>query len=220
MENFDADWFVRIVPRDEDEMEATLGRLFGQPVTPAGRGDVLRLQLIEADLLAVRAHMAALTAEAAALRVWAVEAEARAAAHASAADGSSPLPSSPPQPHTLPAVAKPARRLQEEVETVLRTLLPGVRLLRDVIIAACGEYRERGALYRAMRELVEWSDRLPPAWKRLPGMANWWERHVSTGDDDAGRAYPRRDGSGRGWEVLLSHKGQQDRDIAWLRRLA
>lgn len=101
---------------------------------------------------------------------------------------------------------------------MLHVLLPGIRLLRDSLIVASVEFRDRSGFCRALRELAQAGARLPPAWKKLRGAQQWWERHVSSGEDDAGRAYARALPGGAGWEVLLSDKGSQDRDLAWLRK--
>jgi hypothetical protein len=77
-----------------------------------------------------------------------------------------------------------------------------------------GEFADRGGLYRSLIELD--SGALGRAWKKLHGAPGWWERHVSNGQDDSGRIYARR-GEGS-WEVLISHKSQQARDITWLER--
>jgi hypothetical protein len=92
------------------------------------------------------------------------------------------------------------------------------RLLRDSLTVASVEFRDRTAFYRALRELAEGGARLPPAWKKVRGAEEWWERHVSTGEDDSGRAYARALPGGAGWDVLLSDKGSQDRDMVWLRK--
>jgi hypothetical protein len=46
----------------------------------------------------------------------------------------------------------------------------------------------------------------------------WWERHLSDGQDDAGRIYVRFSSTDRVWDVLISHKSGQTRDISWLSR--
>jgi hypothetical protein len=58
----------------------------------------------------------------------------------------------------------------------------------------------------------------PDGWKALRGTERWWERHVSTGQDDSGRAYARFDPIRRRWELLLGWKADQTRDIGWLKR--
>lgn len=45
----------------------------------------------------------------------------------------------------------------------------------------------RRALYRGLAELQIVNGRLPPTWKKLKGLDAWWERHMSDGQDDAGR---------------------------------
>lgn len=73
---------------------------------------------------------------------------------------------------------------------------------------------DRRGLYRAIVELR--SDTLARGWKRIHGAPGWWERHVSNGQDDSGRMYARP--AKQSWELLVSHKSQQARDISWLKR--
>lgn len=101
---------------------------------------------------------------------------------------------------------------------VLETLLPGMRLMRDSLIVIAAEFSNRRALYRGLAELQIVSGRLPSTWKKLKGLGAWWERHMSDGKDDAGRVYARLGDSGHTWDVLISHKSEQARDIAWLSR--
>jgi hypothetical protein len=112
----------------------------------------------------------------------------------------------------------PPGKLQNEIEVVLETLLPGVRLIRDSLIVIAAEFLNRRALYRGLAELRIVNGRLPPTWKKLKGLDAWWERHMSDGQDDAGRVYARLGSSDRVWDVLISHKSEQARDIAWLAR--
>ena len=77
-----------------------------------------------------------------------------------------------------------------------------------------GEFADRRGLYRALIELG--SDALGRPWKKMHAALGWWERHVSNGQDDSGRLYVRR--AAGHWEVLVSHKSQQTRDLAWLAR--
>ncbi|MCX7307144.1 MAG: hypothetical protein NTZ72_04015, partial [Afipia sp.] len=109
-------------------------------------------------------------------------------------------------------------KLKDEIHVVLTTLVPRLTLLRDSKDVISAEFANRKSLYRGLAELYEFADRLPSSWKKLQGLDQWWERHVSTGQDDAGRAYARRSKVERGWEVLISHKGEQTRDILWLER--
>jgi hypothetical protein len=93
-----------------------------------------------------------------------------------------------------------------------------VRLMRDSLIVIAAEFSNRRALYRALAELRTINGRFPPTWKKLKGLDDWWERHTSDGQDDAGRVYARLGPSERIWDVLISHKSEQSRDIAWLAR--
>jgi hypothetical protein len=123
----------------------------------------------------------------------------------------------------VPPRAAPTRsaaiRLQEELTAALTTLRPDIILLRDSIQVAVGEFASRGAFYKMLQELPVTGGR-PDGWKALRGAERWWERHVSTGQDDSGRAYARFDPAARQWEVLLGWKGEQPRDIDWLKRKA
>jgi hypothetical protein len=112
----------------------------------------------------------------------------------------------------------PAPKLKNEVETVLASLLSRIELVRDSLMFVSLEMSDRGPLYRALAELNFGQDRMPPAWKKVQGANGWWERHVSSGHDDAGRVYARLDPSTRRWQALVSHKGDQPRDMHWLAR--
>jgi len=100
----------------------------------------------------------------------------------------------------------------------LITALRDVPLVRDSVIVIAAEFSNRRALYRGLVELRSVNGRLPPTWKKLKGLDDWWERHISDGQDDAGRVYARLANSERVWDVLISHKSEQSRDIAWLAR--
>jgi hypothetical protein len=123
----------------------------------------------------------------------------------------------------VPTRAAPMRpatvRLGEELGAALAALRPGVSLIRDSLQVAVGEFASRGAFYRLLQELPISGGR-PEGWKALRGAERWWERHVSTGQDDSGRAYARFDPVSRQWDLLLGWKGEQARDIDWLTRRA
>ena len=97
-------------------------------------------------------------------------------------------------------------KIRDEIEVVLATLLPEVRLMRDSLNVISAEFSNRRALYRGLAELRTVAGRLPPTWKKLKGLDLWWERHMSDGQDDAGRVYARN--SDRVWDVLVSHKSR------------
>lgn len=125
------------------------------------------------------------------------------------------------QLNAVPARTIPTRtvtiRLKEEIAGVLKALRPDIILMRDSLQVAVGEFHSRGAFYRLLQELPSAGGR-PDGWKALRGAERWWERHISTGQDDSGRAYARFDAESRKWEVLLGWKSEQQRDIEWLRR--
>ena len=112
-------------------------------------------------------------------------------------------------------VAPPAK-LQDEVKHVFQVFLSRIKLVRDSLSFITAEMLTRTHLYRALLELNSGVDRMPPNWKKLRGVANCWERHVSTGQDDAGRIYARYEPGDQEWLVLVSHKGDQTRDLAWI----
>ena len=51
----------------------------------------------------------------------------------------------------------------------------------------------------------------------MQGAAGWWERHVSDGQANTGRLYALYVGEAQLWDVLISDKAEQPRDMAWLR---
>jgi hypothetical protein len=117
-------------------------------------------------------------------------------------------------PPARPEPNRAAGRLQDEIATLLASLRPDLRFLRESVTVLTGEFADRRGLYRALIELG--SDALGRPWKKMHAALGWWERHVSNGQDDSGRLYVRR--AAGHWEVLVSHKSQQTRDLAWLAR--
>jgi hypothetical protein len=117
-------------------------------------------------------------------------------------------------PPARPEQNRAAGRLQDEIATLLASLRPDLQFLRESVTVLTGEFADRRGLYRALIELG--SDALGRAWKKMHAAPGWWERHVSNGQDDSGRLYVRR--AAGHWEVLVSHKSQQTRDLAWLAR--
>lgn len=112
-----------------------------------------------------------------------------------------------------------ARNVSDEIGVVLSALLPRIRLLRDSLDTACVEFSDRSALYRVLSELQACEGAAPQRWKTVQGAEGWIEHSkVSNGTDSQGRVYARLDRSDRRWDVLVSHKSAQDRDIAWITR--
>jgi hypothetical protein len=113
-----------------------------------------------------------------------------------------------------PDSARPFGRFQDEAAVLLTSLRPDLQFLRDSMTVIIGEFADRRAFYRVLLELS--SHALPRSWKKIHGAAGWWERHCSNGQDDSGRIYVRQ--LCERWQILVSHKTQQARDIAWLTR--
>lgn len=236
VDGLEADWFIRITkPKNELKSLSMLlaDVLAGQAAgvhsqEPLGE---YRARLITGELASAKAREAALRAEVTRLKLelassgqtqaeldelkTAIEIErglrqeADLAAFVAAQLANEPRVDRP--------VAPPAKLLNE-IELVLETLLPSVRLIRDSVIVIAAEFSSRRALYRGLADLQVLNGRLPPTWKKLKGLDDWWERHMSNGQDDAGRVYARLGQSDRIWDVLVSHKSEQTRDIAWLAR--
>jgi hypothetical protein len=232
------DWFVRFAKRsdlmDTESLRSELAKILGLPKANSAAVEhssaETRSRLIAAELLAAKAREAGLRAEIARLRSNSAigedlkikaellrealdeERRLREAAEFAVAEATSvQIPSPPPR-------AIPSPKLSDEIQMIVGVLLPRTNLLRDSLTVVATEFANRRALYRALAELQGHYDRLPSSWKKLQGLDSWWERHVSNGQDDAGRAYARRIASEQKWDVLISHKGEQIRDLAWLAR--
>ncbi|CAO3424926.1 hypothetical protein [Azospirillum doebereinerae] len=236
-----ADWFVRFQTQPAarqslaDHIRTLLDGLLQPAEAPASMAE-LRLRLMEGELAQAKAAAASLKAEVARLRLALAEqaaastqddggevadrlraelddlqkALAEEAKHRIAAEA---LALEVPHPPRLLA----AGRLKDEVAAVFAGLLPRIRLLRSSLDVAAVEFSDRRFLYGALAELANGANGTSPNWKKVKGADRWWERHISNGQDDTGRIYARLDAEGRDWEVLVSHKSEQPRDIIWLR---
>lgn len=242
VDGFDADWFVRFeIPPGDQDVDARLEQILNLAPVAAPTEAALSIRVLETEIATLYAREAALRAEIGRLGATAREANSRGAnvdavraeldqerALRQAAEArveastrattDAPMPSREVPVQTAPPRLPPRRALLSEIETVVDTLLPRTSLLRDSMTIASAEFRARTGLYRALSELNQTTTQLPPNWKRVRGADDWWERHVSTGEDDSGRLYARFSSISQRWEVLLSHKSEQDRDILWLRR--
>ncbi|WP_316205341.1 hypothetical protein [Bradyrhizobium sp. SZCCHNS3004] len=236
VEDFEADWFVRIVRPtvSSDALSTVLGAVFDDHVSERVSHQTLgeyRAQLIATELASAKAREAALRVEIARLnlesakaagtqaqieelrRAVDLEREARQQADLAAAEAQESL-NAARQNRPPPRVGK----IRDEIEVVLAALIPEVRLIRDSLDVVAAEFINRRAFYRGLAELRTATARLPPTWKKLKGLEQWWERHMSDGQDDAGRIYVRFSATDRIWDVLISHKSEQSRDITWLDR--
>ena len=236
VDGLEADWFVRITkPNDGPKSLSTvLAEVLASQAVGIYSHETFgeyRVRLIAGEFASVKAREAALRAEVARLRLelthvgqtqteigelrTAIELERSLRQEADlAAFAAAQLATETPV--TRPV--GPPGKLKNEIEVVLETLLPELRLVRDSLIVIAAEFSNRRALYRGLVELRSVNGRLPPTWKKLKGLDDWWERHISDGQDDAGRVYARLANSERVWDVLISHKNEQSRDIAWLAR--
>ena len=233
VEGLEADWFIRITKPNGRE---SLSELLTEVLTGQARGvhshfGEYRARLIAGELASAKAREAALRAEVARLKLElasgnqtqaeldelrvaielerSLRQEADLAAYAATQLANEARVDRP--------VAQPGK-LKNEIEVVLDTLLPEIRLMRDSVIVIAAEFSNRKALYRGLAELRTANGRLSSTWKKLKGLDAWWERHISDGQDDAGRVYARSGNLNHMWDVLISHKSEQSRDIAWLAR--
>lgn len=236
VEDFDADWFVRIVrpSGSNGPLSTILRNVLGDQVAEKNSHKTLgeyRAQLIATELASAKAREAALRVEIARLKLdsaksadtqvqieelkVAIDLEREARQHADlAAAEAQQLLEAASQNRAPPRAGK----IKDEVEVVLAALIPEIRLMRDSLNVVAAEFSNRRALYRGLAELRTVTNRLPSTWKKLKGLDQWWERHMSDGQDDAGRIYVRYSATDRIWDVLISHKSEQPRDISWLAR--
>jgi cell division protein FtsB len=214
--------FIRFARPQVSDLRLAIVKILEDTVTtasakpePAGRIRALMVELMETRAALARAQ----TAPSESRQHASAEAEAElarvqqenAALLREIADLQAQLAEAPP------ARAEPNRaagRLHHEIAVSLASFRPDLRFLRDSLMVVAGEFSDRRGLYRAVLEIR--SEALGPSWKKIHGTSGWWERHVSNGQDDSGRIYARR-GNGN-WELLVSHKAQQARDINWLNR--
>jgi len=199
--------------------DVVLDDSLGTPIAPMTADASGMVALLEQRLVDARADLAALETR---LR----EATARPAAAVAPLESPGALEAALTELAAVRArldgvpAAPPNTKLLPEVAGLLGALRPDVRLLRDWLEVAVGEFSERGGIWRALGELPVNGGRPAASWKTLQGVEGWIERHVSTGRDNQGRLYARFEAGQRCWAVLLGWKSDQSRDIAWLKRQA
>ena len=211
---------LRWTPLAKIALEPILGQAALHP-PPVAVGDP-RARLLTAELLAARSREEELRAELVRLQT-AVHAGSEATAHIAAlqdmlANEQRLREAAEQAADTVvrQPLSVPSGRIADEVHDVLAFLLPNVSMLRDSIKVITLEFATRRGVWRALGELAS-AKGIPRDWKKIRGADAWWERHLSDGRDDTGRIYARR-AAGSAWEVLISHKTEQGRDIAWLCR--
>lgn len=117
-----------------------------------------------------------------------------------------------PNDRPAPATRKQARA-DAELQTVLRTLLPGIGLVRGSADFILTEVEDRRDLYGKLRLLID--DPVSVGGKRVHAADGWLEVHMSTGLGRDGRLYYRK--NAQGWSVLVSDKAAQPNDFQWLK---
>jgi hypothetical protein len=222
----EADWFVRIVrPVGADDLAIALEPILGSQAArpPAVAVADPRARLLTAELFAARAREAKLLGDIARLRAsiaeTAPETERQAAEFRDALEAERRLRQAAEQAEkVVEGRSRPPQsgRIATEVQDVLAGLLPHLRMLRDSIDVVAAEFASRQGVWRALGELTA-AGGVPRDWKRIRGADGWWERHLINGRDNTGRIYVRKS-AGPTWDVLMSHKSEQQRDIAWLAR--
>ncbi len=234
---FDADWFLRLTADPTKDVQEKIAAVLGaSPTWRDERG--LRERLLAAELeralerdaeakaalsrLKTAQDEAAFQGEAAALNRVQAEAERQlrefAEAHASQAQRRvDELEAERAALRGAPG-KRSDRAIADEFDVVLEALLPRIKLLRDTRDVVVFGYSSRQGVYQALSELDRSTREISSAWKSVQGVSPWIERHVSDGQDNTGRAYARLDRSDRRWEVLISYKVDQTKDIDWLRR--
>jgi hypothetical protein len=114
---------------------------------------------------------------------------------------------------------KSRRNRQADLETSFSMLLPSLVFLRDSLrFAAEQVFDLRALLIQLTRLNVNQINLLEG--KKLRDANKWWESHFSTGQGRDGRLYYRQTGGNpvSTYQVLLSDKLAQSRDLEWLRR--
>jgi hypothetical protein len=233
----DADWYIRVIKPSDP---ALIQSLIAPPNTVAVPDDkdatTIRQRVLEFELVASRAREARLAADVAGLqaelvrlRGYPAESEALQDALANeqrlrqeaeiARELAERTLAAAPRDEPVANIPPVRPKLQGELVEVARIFLPRIRLLRNSMAVLAMEYGDRSPLFRVLRDLHEGEARLPSGWKSVQGVSAWWERHVSNGQDNTGRIYARFLTAERCWVVLVSHKAEQLRDLAWIKKL-
>jgi len=116
-------------------------------------------------------------------------------------------------------VPKGRRNRMTDLEASFGILLPNLVFLRDSLRFAAEQVFDLRALLTLLMRLNASSlDHLEA--KKLRDANGWWECHFSTGQGRDGRLYYRLLGGGvrNAYQVMVSDKLAQNRDLDWLRR--
>jgi len=217
------DWFVRIDQFCED-ITAQLNDIFGQlPDEPASEAtSSLRERLLMLSLSRSQEARRSLTSQIDNLQKAAAENSAEAEqlrnlrsdlialgeelerANAEIASLKSQLTL------TSPSTSKTSR-IDKELAAAAEAMLPRVNLIGDSIKFIAVELQDRSAVWKILSALDRQDRGQPEGWKSVKGVAHWWERHFSNGQDNQGRIYAKLVETK--WQVLVSHKQSQSADL-------
>jgi len=111
------------------------------------------------------------------------------------------------------STANLASRLVEDVASILENLLPNVRFLQDSLQVITSRLEDPLPLLQCMGDIVQQKKR----GTKVQGATQWQEMRFSTGQDHTGRLYFRVQDDC--YEVLVSTKQNQDKDINYLKRI-
>jgi hypothetical protein len=227
------DWYVLIAtPAGFDDVTEKLAIALSQLGIQASRSLATRDQILMEELFSARSAVAFERAELAKARLELAELHdatseipklresldlaqveiVRLSEEISQAHKSKTRPLLPAQPIDK----RTGSRVGAEVLDILAVVFPRIKLIRNSIDVIVFEFSSRKGIYRCLQALQSSNQGIPVSWKVLKGIDGWIECHVSNGQDDAGRAYARVNRVDRSWDVLVSHKSDQLRDIAWL----
>ncbi len=226
------DWFIRIAAVPGDDLGARVADALGAPVERFQDGD-LRERLLAAELekalekaAAAKEELARLESAESELQILRdtvsltrdlaeADRQRREAAELQAVETQRRVDQLLAERalRAEPSTNRSGRRIADEIDDVLSTLLPRIRLIRDTRDVVATEFFSRKGFYRALGELDRSTQGIPSEWKAVKGAAPWIERHVSNGQDNTGRAYARFDRSDRRWDVLISDKNDQPKDV-------
>jgi hypothetical protein len=225
-DDLDCDWFIRLTRNETSDLtkvSTMVGRI--SPSRKTVDSASLRASLLETELANARATIAIERAQVAKLQL---EIATLGESTVQFKNLEEALQAATAEAARLAAVAQAAEQnatpqktiskvLLEEFADALEIFLPRSRLLRDSASVALIEFKDRRGLYRALQELHQQAG-IPTAWKPVRSATGWIERHVSNGSNDSGRLYASLNKDDRIWDILLSHKSSQSRDIEWLQK--
>jgi len=107
-------------------------------------------------------------------------------------------------------------RHTEEVNRIVKTLVPSIHDVRDSLTEAIGDLQDPLPLMKQLREIDRDIHSVNQKADRFKGTRDWRELRFNRGNDDQGRLYYRMTKTGA--EVLISDKKRQNMDERYLSR--